>query len=568
MPLESGTYISDLVTTNPTSADPKSQGDDHLRLLKTVLKNTLAGFSGLVIATGTEAQGSTVNEFVVTVSPSPSAYTTTAFILLFIASHSNSGAATIKINSLSSIPILAVDGSALESTDIESGAVVAAFYNGGNFYLVSGNDRVARNGDTYTGGHDATSATFQVATQSAKNGSTKSANTKYVDDADALKADLNSPALTGNPTAPTQAITDNSNKLATTAFAVQLAFQAALPAMSSPGFLYTDGTIAKWNLVTNNTEFQKYDYTQPWIGKTGAFAIAVTSDAWVELNGIWTFVASGTAATMPGSPVAGTDYALWVKTGGVLEVTSSFTSPPVAGSRLVGGFHYAPGGNATGTSGGDSTPAINQYSLWDLKWRPSGDDPRGMHLVGGGFWGDIYITGVDHIINGTSKYNVTIADGSSPPRIPVAFGGNGSTVYGSYNWWEAAEVLHSHGKRLPTYMEYCALAYGVTGATSRGSDPGTTGLDAARTSKWGTMQATGNMYIWGADLGGPYAAAGYVATPGTRGSTYYLPNAVTFGGNWNEGANAGSRHSDWRFAPSASYASLGSRGVSDHMKLV
>ena len=567
MPLESGTYISDLVTTNPTSADPKSQGDDHLRLLKTVLKNTLAGFSGLVIATGTEAQGSTVNEFVVTVSPSPSAYTT-AFILLFIASHSNSGAATIKINSLSSIPILAVDGSALESTDIESGAVVAAFYNGGNFYLVSGNDRVARNGDTYTGGHDATSATFQVATQSAKDGSTKSANTKYVDDADALKADLNSPALTGNPTAPTQAITDNSNKLATTAFAVQLAFRAALPAMSSPGFLYTDGTIAKWNLVTNNTEFQKYDYTQPWIGKTGAFAIAVTSDAWVEVNGIWTFVASGTAATMPGSPVAGTDYALWVKTGGVLEVTSSFTSPPVAGSRLVGGFHYAPGGNATGTSGGDSTPAINQYSLWDLKWRPSGDDPRGMHLVGGGFWGDIYITGVDHIINGTSKYNVTIADGSSPPRIPVAFGGNGSTVYGSYNWWEAAEVLHSHGKRLPTYMEYCALAYGVTEATSRGSDPGTTGLDAARTSKWGTMQATGNMYIWGADLGGPYAAAGYVATPGTRGSTYYLPNAVGFGGTWSEGANAGSRNSAWSSAPSSSDGSRGSRGVSDHMKLV
>ena len=32
------------------------QGDDHLRLLKTVLKNTLAGFSGLVIATGTERQ--------------------------------------------------------------------------------------------------------------------------------------------------------------------------------------------------------------------------------------------------------------------------------------------------------------------------------------------------------------------------------------------------------------------------------------------------------------------------------------------------------------------------------
>ena len=40
-------------------------------------------------------------------------------------------------------------------------------------------------------------------------------------------------------------------------------------------------------------------------GKTGAFAIAVTSDAWVELNGIWTFVASGTAATMPGEATTG-----------------------------------------------------------------------------------------------------------------------------------------------------------------------------------------------------------------------------------------------------------------------
>ena len=262
MPLESGTYISDLVTTNPTSTDPKSQGDDHLRLLKTVLKNTLAGFTGLVIATGSEAQGSTVNEFVVTVSPSPSAYTT-AFILLFIASHSNSGAATIKINSLSSVPLLSVDNSALESTDIESGAVVAAFYNGGNFYLASGNDRVARNGDTYTGAHDATSATFRVATQSAKDGSTKSASTKYVDDADALKADLSSPALTGNPTAPTQAITDNSNKLATTAFAVQLAFRAALPAMSSPGFLYTDGITASWDLVTHNAVFTGGAITLP-----------------------------------------------------------------------------------------------------------------------------------------------------------------------------------------------------------------------------------------------------------------------------------------------------------------
>lgn len=40
MSLESGTYIQDLQQTNPPGTDKKKQGDDHLRLIKTVLKNT------------------------------------------------------------------------------------------------------------------------------------------------------------------------------------------------------------------------------------------------------------------------------------------------------------------------------------------------------------------------------------------------------------------------------------------------------------------------------------------------------------------------------------------------
>ena len=40
MALETGSYVSDLVQTNPTGTDPKSQGDDHLRLIKQVLRNT------------------------------------------------------------------------------------------------------------------------------------------------------------------------------------------------------------------------------------------------------------------------------------------------------------------------------------------------------------------------------------------------------------------------------------------------------------------------------------------------------------------------------------------------
>jgi len=40
MGLEAATYVSDLTATNPLSTDKRKQGDDHLRLLKSVLKST------------------------------------------------------------------------------------------------------------------------------------------------------------------------------------------------------------------------------------------------------------------------------------------------------------------------------------------------------------------------------------------------------------------------------------------------------------------------------------------------------------------------------------------------
>lgn len=41
MPLEAATYIEDLVATNPLSSDQVGQGDDHLRLIKSTLRNSL-----------------------------------------------------------------------------------------------------------------------------------------------------------------------------------------------------------------------------------------------------------------------------------------------------------------------------------------------------------------------------------------------------------------------------------------------------------------------------------------------------------------------------------------------
>lgn len=40
MPLEAGTYILDLNINNPLSSDKKKVGDDHLRLIKSILRNT------------------------------------------------------------------------------------------------------------------------------------------------------------------------------------------------------------------------------------------------------------------------------------------------------------------------------------------------------------------------------------------------------------------------------------------------------------------------------------------------------------------------------------------------
>lgn len=55
MPLESGDYIDSLNASNPLgTGDKKSQGDDHLRLIKSTIKNTFPNISGAVTPTHTE----------------------------------------------------------------------------------------------------------------------------------------------------------------------------------------------------------------------------------------------------------------------------------------------------------------------------------------------------------------------------------------------------------------------------------------------------------------------------------------------------------------------------------
>jgi len=326
-------------------------------------------------------------------------------------------------------------------------------------------------------------------------------------------------------------------------------------------------------------------------------AVTLSQAIAVAVGGAILPFAAGQAIVMP-ALAAGTDYAIYACSDGTLQCSANFSAPAgytPATSRQLGGFHYAPGSCAAAQAGGDTTPQINPYSLWDLKWRPACPDPRGMALVAGRFWADIYLTGTDVDAVGSSRFGVTIADGSSPPKIPAAFGGNGSTTYGSLTWFQARELLSSVGKDLLDYGEYQAAAYGVTEQVARGNDPVTTGFattnagvsnaDQKFTSKWGIIQSTGMMSVWGRDLisklvtsTNPADATALAtsinafmwrASTGGRGSLYLQGNsdgvaAVLLGATWGSGVNAGSRASDWNNPPWISHNGIGARGRSDH----
>lgn len=166
MGLETGNFVDDLNIANPTGADPKSQGDDQLRLIKTTLVQSLVGFPGAIIATGTD--GGAVNAY--TLTPAP--YTLIAYgnrmMAVFAPTVTNTLASTINISALGAKAILRVDGSPLQPGDLVFGTIYAAFYNGTAFQLLSATKgyldtsfaaKINKAGDTYTGIHDLSGAT-------------------------------------------------------------------------------------------------------------------------------------------------------------------------------------------------------------------------------------------------------------------------------------------------------------------------------------------------------------------------------------------------------------------------
>jgi hypothetical protein len=319
----------------------------------------------------------------------------------------------------------------------------------------------------------------------------------------------------------------------------------------------------------------------PLFYKTAALTISIVADS--ALNGF--FYSTATAVTMLGSFTDNTDYAIWQDPNtGDLEADDSFTTAPMAGGTIVGGFHHIPSGRPTAVDDGSPTAAaeILEYSIWDLTWRPTCPDPRGMSCIDGRYWIDLYLcgktsyAGTDFSAVPSSKIGLTIADNNDPPLIPAFYGGDGTTAYSLSgdlqpgSWMNFTEVAQSFGKRLPEWGEFSAAAFGAPEAGSRGTDPGTVIWE--RQSKWGLAQATGTLWVWGVGTEGNRLTTSttYSTHTGGRGSLFAGPDgprAVLLGGLWSAGALSGSRGAAWTNVPWSGGNIISARFAAGHLVL-
>lgn len=135
MALEPGNYIGDLVVTNPTPADPKSAGDDHLRLLKTALRQCFPGFPGSILLGGDAT--AVADAYTLTPATALLAYSP-GMMVVFKAPSANGGVApTLKVSALDAKPIRAVDGAPLAAGDLLAGQYIALTYDGTVFRLAA-----------------------------------------------------------------------------------------------------------------------------------------------------------------------------------------------------------------------------------------------------------------------------------------------------------------------------------------------------------------------------------------------------------------------------------------------
>jgi hypothetical protein len=128
MGLETVTNIADLVATNPTSSDPKSQGDDHIRNIKSALLHDFAGFAGAILVTGVD--GGAADVYTLTPASAIVAYTSKMLILFVPTATNLTTSPTINISGLGAKSLKDVAGNAPLAGDFVAGRPYLGEYDG------------------------------------------------------------------------------------------------------------------------------------------------------------------------------------------------------------------------------------------------------------------------------------------------------------------------------------------------------------------------------------------------------------------------------------------------------
>lgn len=152
MALEVPTYISDLVSTNPTGTDPKNQGDDHIRYLKAAIKATFPNVTGAVTPTHTLLNTVGVTQ---TAGNNTTNVASTAFVQAAIATVNAQTATTVSV--VSGTTQTAVAGSHYVLTNVAATTVTlpASPASADTVWVTAANSLatnvIARNGNTIMG---------------------------------------------------------------------------------------------------------------------------------------------------------------------------------------------------------------------------------------------------------------------------------------------------------------------------------------------------------------------------------------------------------------------------------
>jgi hypothetical protein len=299
-------YPSDLNASYPAAGDNKSEGDDHLRGIKTCFKTTFPNVSGAITPTHT--------------------------VLNYMLGVTSGVQAQLDLKAALAGPTFT--GTVVLPSTTSIGTVSATEIG----YL-----------DNLTGAIQ-TQIDAEIAARAA-------ADTSL----DTLKANLASPTFTGTPAAPTAAVGTGTTQIATTAFVAATALVSALPGQvgNSGKFVTTDGANASWAVPTglqvSNTPAGNIVATtvQAAIDEldTDKQAVLVSGTTIKTIDGT-SLLGAGDITRSPG------DHAIKVTTGNAFGSTNTkvrrYTTTAIStGSQVVYADSAANGASFTIQSGGD-----------------------------------------------------------------------------------------------------------------------------------------------------------------------------------------------------------------------